>query len=83
MGYNKAAGAKEMDVLLSLRDPGYLQPVYGWVDAGNKGEFKSGQKTDQRDDSETGGIEGRTDNSFGPRAVDGVPQRGAAAGLGL
>src|SRR5437016_6185322 len=41
LGHQQAAGAGEVDVFLSVRDSGYLQPVRGGVDGGASGEQRS------------------------------------------
>jgi hypothetical protein len=47
LGHHEAPGAREVDVLLPLRDPRHLQPVRGGLDGGEQGVRPAGRGADR------------------------------------
>ena len=54
MGHHQAEGARQMELLLPLRDPGHLQPLCGGLDGGHPGQLTPGQGLDRPELLQTG-----------------------------
>src|SRR6266704_5285699 len=70
LGHHQAAGAGEVDVFLSVRDSGYLQPVRGGVDGGASGERGISPAADRGNEQQTEHNPGATNDPCGPGDVD-------------
>ena len=80
VGHHQAEGARQMELLLPLRDPGHLQPLCGGLDGGHPGKLPPGQGLDRPELLQAGDRSGWSHPACRSWLVDEFQSTGLATG---